>query len=308
LLALKVNEMSICINSIDTPSVLTKTNLPVGDYSANPYIGCTHGCKYCYASFMKRFTNHSEPWGEFLDVKFWPQIEKPQKYNNKDVFLCSVTDPYLPEEKEFRRTRALLQQLQGSEVKLSIQTKSDLVLRDLDIIKSMPNARVGFSINTLDEAFRNDMDKAVSIERRLDAMKILHDEHIRTICFISPIFPGITDVQAIINRVKDQCNLIWLENLNLRGSYKPVILQYIHDRYPQLTGLYDEIYLHGSRMYWELLDESIRNYAKENGMEYVVDDDSMKKPFDAPPVIVNFFYHEEIKKNARNIRVKQSND
>lgn len=51
-------------------------------------------------------------------------------------------------------------------------------------------------------------------------------------------------------------------------------------------------------MYWELLDESIRNYAKENGMEYVVDDDSMKKPFDAPPVIVNFFYHEEIKKNA----------
>ena len=77
--------------------------------------------------------------------------------------------------------------------------------------------RVGFSINTLDESFRWDMDNAVSIVRRLKAMQILHDEGIRTTCFISPIFPGLTDVERIIDRVKGQCNLIWLENLNLRG-------------------------------------------------------------------------------------------
>jgi radical SAM mobile pair protein B len=287
------------INVIDTPSVMTKSNLPISDYSANPYVGCTHGCKYCYASFMKRFTNHSEPWGEFLDVKNWPEIANPQRYRGKEVFLSSVTDPYLPEERQFGRTRALLEQLQGSEARLSIQTKSDLVLRDIDLIRSIPNARVGFSINTLDEDFKNDMDKAVSIQRRLDAMKALHDEHIRTTCFISPIFPGITDVQAIISRVKDQCNLIWLENLNLRGCFKPVILKYIHDRHPQLTELYEDIYLHGNRLYWESLNEEISLFAKENGMEYVRDDDSMNKPFDAPPVIVNFFYHEQIKKNAK---------
>ncbi len=62
------------------------------------------------------------------------------------------------------------------------------------------------------------MDKAVSIECRLSAMKKLHDEGILTTCFISPIFPEITDVKAIIKRTKDMCNLIWLENLNLRGS------------------------------------------------------------------------------------------
>jgi radical SAM mobile pair protein B len=287
------------IKEVETKNVLTKSNLPVSDYSVNPYVGCTHACKYCYASFMKRFTNHPEPWGEFLDVKLWPAIKNPKKYSGKELFFGSVTDPYNPQEETYQRTRTLLEQLQGSGIKLSIQTKSDLVLRDIDLIKSFPNARVGFSINTLDEDFRNDMDKAVSIERRLSAMKQLHAAGIRTACFISPIFPGITDVPAIIDRVKNQCNFIWLENLNLRGSYKTVILDYIREKHSEFVPLYEEIYLHGSRLYWEFLDESIGSYAEENGLEYVRDDDSMEKPFDAPPVIVNFFYHEEIKKSAK---------
>lgn len=82
----------------------------------------------------------------------------------------------------------------------------------------------------LDENFKNDMDEAVSIERRLAAMKAFHDAGVRTTCFISPIFPNITDVEAIIDQVKEQCNLIWLENLNLRGDYKKVILDYIQEK------------------------------------------------------------------------------
>lgn len=287
------------IKEIETKSILTKSNLPISDYSVNPYVGCPHACKYCYASFMKRFTNHPEPWGDFLDVKLWPELKNVQKYKGKEMFFGSVTDPYHPLEETYQRTRALLEQLQGSGIKLTIQTKSDLVLRDMDLIQTFPDARVGFSINTLDEAFKDDMDKAVSIERRISAMKQLHDAGIRTTCFISPIFPGITDVPAIIDRVKDQCNLVWLENLNLRGSYKAVILDYIRDQYPELLPLYEEIYLHGSRLYWETLDKDIRAYTKENGLEYVRDDDSMKRPFDAPPVVVNYFYHEEIKKSAK---------
>ena len=289
----------LIIKQIETKNVLTKSNLPVSDYSVNPYVGCTHACKYCYASFMKRFTNHPEPWGDFLDVNIWPEIKNPHKYAGRELFFGSVTDPYNPQEEIYLRTRILLKQLQGSGIKLSIQTKSDLVLRDLDLIKTFPDARVGFSINTLDEAFKDDMDKAVSIERRLSAMKQFHDAGIRTTCFISPIFPGITDVAAIIDRVKNQCNLVWLENLNLRGSYKSVILDYIKEKHPDLIPLYDEIYQHGSRLYWESLDRSICSYAEENGLKYVRDDDSMKNPFDAPPVIVNFFYHEEIKKSAK---------
>ena len=289
----------ISIRETEVKSVLTKSNLPVADYSVNPYVGCTHACKYCYASFMKRFTNHGEPWGEFLDVKYWPKIKNPAKYAGKELFFGSVTDPYNPQEEKYGRTRALLEELQGSGVKLSIQTKSDLVLRDLELISTFPDVRVGFSINTLDEEFRADMDRAVSIERRLAAMEALHKAGIRTTCFISPIFPGITNVRAIIEQVKGICNLVWLENLNLRGSYKTDILSYIQEKHPQLMPLYQEIYNKGSRQYWQDMDDEIRAYTNEAGLEYVRNDDTIKRPFAAPPVVVNFFYHEEVKKSAR---------
>ena len=282
------------IKRVSVKSVLTKSNLPVSDFSANPYVGCEHACKYCYASFMKRFTNHSEEWGSFVDVKEWPTIKNPGKYSGKEIFLSSVTDPYQPLEEKYLRTRKLLEELQGSGAKISIATKSDLILRDLNLLKTFPNARVSFSINTLDEKFRSDMDNAVSIERRLNAMKILHDAKIRTTCFISPIFPGISDVKAIIERAKDFCNLIWLENLNLRGDYKGRILNYIHENYPELDGLYHEIYIKKNLSYWFDLNEEIKEFSEALGLRYVRNDDSMKNSFDAPPIIVNYFFHEEI--------------
>ena len=76
-------------------------------------------------------------------------------------------------------------------------------------IKTFPNARVSWSINALDKSFRREMDGAASIERRLAAMKAFYDAGVRTTCFISPIFPGITDIPAIVRRVKEQRNLIW---------------------------------------------------------------------------------------------------
>ena len=287
------------IKKIRTKNVITKSNLPVCDFSVNPYTGCPHACKYCYACFMKRFTNHPEPWGKFVDVKIWDDIKNPQKYAGKELFIGSVTDPYNPQEEIYERTRALLIELQGSGAKLSIATKSDLILRDLDLIKTFPDARVSWSVNTLDETFKDDMDKAASIERRLAAMREFHKAGIRTTCFISPIFPGITDVEAIIGRVKDQCNLIWLENLNLRGNYRAVIMNYIKEKYSALLPLYQEIYNRGNRSYWEALDTKVKEYAAQIGLDYVTNDDSMNRPFEAPPVIVNYFYHSEIKKSAR---------
>ena len=234
-----------------------------------------------------------------MDVKYWPNIKHPQKYAGKELFIGSVTDPYNPQEETFGRTRALLEQLQGSGAKISIATKSDLVLRDLDLIKSFPDARVSWSINTLDEAFRADMDRAVPIRRRLAAMAAFHRAGVRTACFISPIFPGITDVKAIIQQARAHCNLVWLENLNLRGSYKAVILSYIQQKHPDLLPLYQQIYHQNDRRYWQLLDADLQAWAAETGLDYVTNDDSVTRPFDAPPVLVNFFYHSEIKRSAR---------
>ena len=287
------------IREIDVKGVMTKTNLPVADYAVNPYVGCTHACKYCYASFMKRFTDHPEPWGQFVDAKNWPELRRPERYAGKEVFFCSVTDPYQPLEAKYGRTRALLEQLRGSGVRLSISTKSDLILRDLELIRSFPDARVSWSINTLDEDFRREMDRAVSIERRFAAMKRFYEAGVQTTCFISPIFPGITDVRAIIERARGQCNLVWLENLNLRGDYRGRILDWIHARHPELDGLYREIYVQGRRDYWTALDREIREYAAREGMLYLRDDDQQRAPFGEPPVICNYFYHEEIRKSAK---------
>lgn len=299
-----MNTGEIKIKEIQVKSILSTSNLPVGDYSANPYVGCTHACKYCYASFMKRFTGHPEPWGTFLDVKYWPEIPNPRKYTGKRLFIGSVTDPYNPQEETYRRTRALLEQLQHTGAEISIATKSDLVLRDLDLIKTFPNARVSWSINTLDEQFQADMDGAASIARRLAAMKAFHEAGVRTTCFISPIFPGITDIPAIVEQVDGRCNLIWLENLNLRGSYKSVILDYIKRHHPGLVPLYREIYQEGNRSYWEALDGEIRQLAEKRGLLYLRHDDSMHRPFNEPPVIVNYFYHEQIKRSARTKKEK----
>lgn len=273
---------------------MTKSNLPVSDYSVNPYVGCSHSCKYCYASFMKRFTNHPEQWGTFVDVKHWDTIKNPKKYAGKELFIGSVTDPYMPLEAEYKRTRTLLEQMQGSGCKISIATKSDLVLRDIDLIKSFPDARVSWSINTLDEKFRSEMDCSVSIRRKIEAMRKFHEAGVRTTCFISPIFPYITDVQCIILKTKDYCNLIWLENLNLRGDYKKVILDYIKEKRPALYSVYDEIYNKGDRDYWENLSKKIAQFCAEHKLEYLRNDDSQQRGINEPPIVVNYFYHEEI--------------
>ena len=289
----------ISIKNIQVKSILSKSHLPVCEYSVNPYVGCPHACKYCYASFMKRFTGHVEPWGAFLDVKHWPEIKNPQQYAGKELFIGSVTDPYNPYEETFERTRALLMQLQGSGARISIATKSDLVVRDLDLIRTFPEARVSWSINTLNPNFQQDMDNAVSVERRLAAMKTFHQAGIRTTCFISPIFPGITDVEEIIRQAKGQCNLIWLENLNLRGGYKTIIMNYIKEKYPSLLRLYHDIYTAKNRNYWETLDATLKAWTAEIGLDYVTNDDSMTRPFEAHPVVVNYFYHEQIKKRTK---------
>lgn len=287
------------INHINTKNIITKSNLPVCDYSVNAYTGCGHACKYCYASFMKRFTGHTEPWGTFIDVKNWDSIKNKNKYKDKELFLSSVTDPYQPAEKEYKRTGQILTELQGSGAIISISTKSNLILRDLDLIKTFPNVQVSFSINTLDESFKNDMDCASSIADRLDAMKKFYEAGIYTTCFISPIFPEITDCLEIIEKCKNFCNSIWLENLNLRGEYKPVILNYISKKYPHLLPLYKDIYNKNDRTYWINLNQKINEYCLKNNMPYKRENKIINSDFGTPPTVINFFYHEEIKKSAQ---------
>ena len=127
------------VNEVTVNDYLTKSNLPSSDYVINPYIGCSHGCKYCYASFMKRFTGHKEEWGSFIDIKKSSKKINLNKISKKNVFLSSVTDCYNSLEEKYKLTRSILEQLVNSDCYLSISTKSKLILRDVDILKKMKN-------------------------------------------------------------------------------------------------------------------------------------------------------------------------
>lgn len=265
------------INTIEVNDYLTKSNLPASDFVINPYVGCPHGCKYCYACFMKRFTGHKEPWGTFIDIKHCSKPINAKKITGKSVFLSSVTDCYHKYEKEYRITRNILEQLVAIDCELSISTKSSLIVRDLDLLVQCRNLKVSMSVNSLDEEFKKDMDSASSIEERLNTLKELHSHGIYTILFMSPIFPQITDFKAIIEKSRTYIDEYWFENLNLRGSYKQTILTYINGKYPQWEYLYQDIFVNSNQNYWVDLSIEIEQYCDENQIKHI-----------------NYFYHDKL--------------
>lgn len=275
--------MDIIEKEIQVNDYLTKSNLPASDYVINPYVGCPNGCKYCYASFMKRFTGHKEEWGTFIDIKKCDKKINTKKLENKTVFLSSVTDCYNKFEEKYELTREILEDLVDAKCDLTISTKSKLILRDLDLLKQMKNLTVSMSINTLDESFKNDMDNASPIKERLETLKELHNNGIYTVLFMSPIFPYITDFKEIIEISKDYIDEYWFENLNLRGEYKTKILFYIQEKYPELINEYNDIYIKGNKRYWYNLSKEIQEYCESNNMKYI-----------------NYFYHEKLVENKKN--------
>ena len=230
--------MNIAEKEIDTKDLITKSNLPASDYVINPYVGCPHACKYCYARFMKRFTGHTEEWGDFIDIKRCAKPINVKKLYHKSVFLSSVTDCYNPFEAKYQITRDVLKQLTQADCQITISTKSDLILRDIDVLKELKNLIVAVSVNTLDNGFQSDMDHAGSITRRIAALQELRKQGIYTVLFLSPIFPDITDFKEILEATSGFVCEYWFENLNLRGNYKQEILQYIAEKYPQYLNDY----------------------------------------------------------------------
>lgn len=254
---------------IQAKSILTKS--PVhGDYTANPYAGCEHNCVYCYARYLKDWTGHeNDQWGEYVDIKNWKDLTKKQKekLNGKSIFISSATDPYQPIEMEYFRTRALLKDLVGLGAEVSLITKSKNVIRDWDVLQEL-NATVALSINTLDESFRSDMDRASTIEERMNTLETLHNKGIHSVCFVSPIFPAITDVPAIIKEVTGICDAVWIEHLVLNGDYKGPVMYYVKTHYPEYFDYYDRIFNKSELDLWWQYDDYMEQWCRENGYMY----------------------------------------
>lgn len=270
------------IKEINASSYVSKSKLPDADYVINPYIGCSHKCMYCYAEYMKRFTGHAhEKWGEFLDIKRCNKsIDTTMFCENDTILFGSVTDAYNPFEKKYQITKGILEQLISCKARIEILTKSDLVLRDINILKKMPNVYVGISMNTMNDVLRKELEPyASSIEQRINALKMLHEEGIPTYLFMSPIFPGLSNCEDVINNTHKYVEYICFENLNLRGGYLPRVMDYIKEFHPNKYELFKSIYWNKDNTYWETLKKELTGYCQHLEIEYRF-----------------YFYHEQIKK------------
>jgi DNA repair photolyase len=201
------------VREIVAKSILSKSQ--VYDYVVNPYVGCSHSCRYCYAAFMKRFTGHKEKWGEFVDIKInAPELlagEIKRKRVGR-VWVSGVCDPYQAAEKKYKLTMMCLEVLLANQWPVTIQTKSSLVLRDIGILENFNDIEVGFSVTTADEKIRKLFEPGASpIKERIHALDVLHSRGIRTFAMIAPILPKS---EGLIGQLPGKVDHILIDRLN----------------------------------------------------------------------------------------------
>lgn len=248
---------------------LTKSKQEEASFVVNPYSGCPCKCLYCYASYMVNFTKHQEQWGDFIDVRHTTKRINTYKISDKKVFFGNVTEPYNEFEEKYRASRKLLSELSDSNAYISLFTKSDMVVQDVELLKKFTHLEVVMSICTLDENFKSKIElNTSSISSRIEAFKELKKNGIKTVVFISPIFPFITDYQGIIEETKNFADEYWFDKLVLRYNFKKPVLNFIRENFPLYSDAYENIYNGKSFEYFLELSQEIDRYCIDNGLNY----------------------------------------
>jgi DNA repair photolyase len=205
-------EGSMIVNEIRAKTILSVSK--IDDYALNPYVGCAHACTYCYARFMKRFTGHKEPWGDFVDVKVnAPDLLLRETGKKRGtVWVSGVCDPYQPLERQYRLTRRCLEILLRNGWPVRVQTRSPLVLRDLDILREAEDVEVGLTVTTADDTIRRIFEpNAPAIARRLVALEKLRQAGIRTYAMIAPMLPG---AETLVDELAGRVDHVLVDRLN----------------------------------------------------------------------------------------------
>jgi len=219
------------IKKTQSKSILTPSKLPDTDYVINPYTGCSFGCTYCYASFMGRFVGKNiDDWGDYVYIKsnatelLKKDLKKlKNKGENKSILFSSVTDPYQGVEAKYKLTRKCLRVLAEYRFrgKVSILTKSHMVLRDIDVLKQLKNVEVGLTITSTDDSISRYFEKkAPNVTQRFDTMEQLNAEGIKTYAFVGPLLPHFVAKPESLDKLlgaiaKTGTKELYIEHINL---------------------------------------------------------------------------------------------
>lgn len=180
---------------IQAKTILTRSKIPGITYVLNPYLGCTIGCRYCYAAYMGRNIGKTVlDWGSYVCVKGNAaeclKKELPKAFQKPGtILISSVTDPYQEIEATEQLTRRCIEILSSSEFPgcVSFLTKSILIKRDLPLIKALKNKEVGMTITGLDDVnYEGYSSKPAS---RLATLAEFSKNGIRVYVFLAPLLP-----------------------------------------------------------------------------------------------------------------------
>jgi len=262
------------VREITCKSVLNKCS--IGDYSLNCYVGCAHGCGYCYARYMQRFHPHEEPWGRFVDVKT-NAVEVLEKQIRRmppgSVFMSSACDGWQPLEKTWRLTRECCRILLEHGFRVNALTKSALILRDLDIF-AKGNARVGVTVTTPDERLAALWEPGAStVSERFNVLAQAHDAGIETSIMFGPLLPFLSDNEASLDALFEQAarlqvNVIWVDTLNARPKVWDSVRATLRRHFPELEERYRRMLFAPvvRKAYIKALGEWVRGAAKRHGV------------------------------------------
>jgi len=264
---------TVTIREIRCKRALNPCKIKGFDYTFNPYVGCPHGCVYCYARFMCRYRKEKEKWGEFVDVKInIPEILEEQIKRLKPgvVMISSVTDAYQALEKKYQITRRCLEILAKHNFQIGLLTKSPLITRDIDILKKFDNSihQPGFTITCLNEKdAKNFENNAPSVESRLKALKKLNEAGISTFVFIGPFIPGISDknLDELFKKFEEAgVKTILIDKLNLKCGNWSGIKKVLDKYYPELAENYRERWL--TNEYYKGVKNKVIKLCRQHGL------------------------------------------
>lgn len=275
------------VTFIAAKQMFSPTKLGGGGFSCNPYVGCTHNCLYCYARYMPRAAESVGPWGHFLQVKQWNSLPEPSALAAKRVIIGTMTDPYNHLEPFFHTTRKMLEYLATTGAFVTINTKSPLVLGDLDLLCEMGGVTVCFTVNCVDEWFREIIEAAPSTRERIAAMEKLHDAGVRVGCYIAPAMPGITDVGVILKEVTGKCDFVWVDPLNFRSGGYGLFTGTLSVEASHLLPVYKEIYGRKNYTHWKKNSAALRSYCEKHGYIYTTQSEQGIISSRGKPVIVD---------------------
>lgn len=187
---------------------LTKSGLYDLDYAYNPYSGCTHACLYCYARYYTPYKEAAENWGEVVYVKeniVEILSREVRRLKPGVVGVSTTTDPYQPVEADESLTRKGLEVILRAGFRVSIQTKSPLVTRDLDLLTLYRGVvDVGFTITTLDDDVASVIEpRAPPPSERGQALAKIAGAGLETWIFLGPILRGVNDSEESIREVAE---------------------------------------------------------------------------------------------------------